>query len=106
MIPTLAQLASSCAARSQAIARVNSAIKQERRGPMQAEVVTVLYGHPNGLTSRQIADILGVYVQRTDDAIRGLLRSGVVSRTSVKRPVEKQNGLRDVWIYKIKESEE
>jgi len=106
MIPTLAQIASSCAARSQAIARVNSAIKQERRGPMQAEVLTALYGHPDGLTSRQIADALSVYTQRVDDSIRGLVRAGVVSRTSVKRPVEKQNGLRDVWIYKIKESEE
>lgn len=106
MIPSLAQIASSCAARSSAIARVNSAIKQERRGPMQAEVLTVLYGLPEGATSRQIADILGVYVQRIDDAIRGLVRAGIVSRTSVKRKVERQIGLKNVWLYKIEESED
>lgn len=105
MIPTLAQIASSCAARSQAIARVNSAIKQERRGPMQAEILTVLYGFPDGATARQIADTLGVYVQRVDDAIRGLLRAGVVSRTSVRREIKNQIGLKSIWIYRIVESE-
>jgi hypothetical protein len=106
VIPSLAQIASSCAARSSAIARVNSAIKQERRGPMQAEVLTVLYGFPEGATSRQIADSLGVYVQRVDDAIRGLVRAKVVSRVAVKRKVERQIGLKNVWLYKIEESED
>lgn len=106
MLPSLAQIASSCAARSQAIARVNSAINQERRGPMQAEVLTALYGFTDGATSRQIADVLGVYVQRVDDAIRGLVKANVVTRTSVKRKVENQLGMKNVWVYKIKESEE
>lgn len=101
MLPSLAQIASSCAARSSAIARVNSAIKQERRGPMQAEVLTALYGFTEGATSRQIADTLGVYVQRVDDAIRGLVKAGVVTRTSVRRKVENQLGLKSVWIYTI-----
>lgn len=73
---------------------------------MQAEVLTALYGFTDGATSRQIADVLGVYVQRVDDAIRGLVKANVVTRTSVKRKVENQLGMKNVWVYKIKESEE
>lgn len=91
MLPSLAQLASSCV--------VNDGPKIKVRGAMKSDVLAVLLKHTGGLSSREIADELDIeQAQRIDDALFRLIAEKKVRRKRARRNVPNL-GNTSIWIY-------
>ena len=105
MLPTMAQIAMSCAAQSAAHAAA-SQVPKECRGQIHSDVMQTLIESRSGMFEHDIAVKLDVTRQRVTAALQVLKEQRLVTRRKGARRRDDGQGFRNSWKYRatIKEN--
>ena len=102
MLPTLAEIAMSCAAQSAAHAAA-AHVPKENRGQIHGDVMKALIESKTGMFEHELAEKLDVTVQRIRAAIRELRDAKQITRRNVTRRRDDGQGFRKSWKYRAAE---